>query len=446
MGGEAAPGGEDPLGEVHPGDVLGGGLGADEDGGKPLGVEALHGLVGEGGVAHRGPGACGEALEEGPWGLVPVHAGPEEAGEGVGLHPHDRLLPGDEPLLGHLHGDPHRRLGRALARAGLEEEKPSPLHGELKVLHVAEVPLQALRHLEELLVEPGGVPFKALQGLGGADARHHVLPLGVPQVLPVEALLPGGGVAGEAHPGARVLPQVAEDHGLDHHRRAQVLGDAVDAAVGPGPGVLPAPEYGLNGSLELGPGVQGEGGAAGPEVAEVAVGELLQVLGPKGRVRPHPLSALRAESIPSKTSGPSPKTTSPYMARSLRRLSQAKRGLPVARARASTPSRVRPRLRTVSIIPGMETGAPLRTETRRGGAFPSPRPKRLPVRPSRAAIPARTSPHSPGTSPAFRYWRQASVVTMKAGGTGRPAAAISARPWPLPPKRSRESPRASESK
>lgn len=264
MGGEAAPGGEDPLGEVHPGDVLGGGLGADEDGGKPLGVEALHGLVGEGGVAHRGPGACGEALEEGPWGLVPVHAGPEEAGEGVGLHPHDRLLPGDEPLLGHLHGDPHRRLGRALARAGLEEEKPSPLHGELKVLHVAEVPLQALRHLEELLVEPGGVPFKALQGLGGADARHHVLPLGVPQVLPVEALLPGGGVAGEAHPGARVLPQVAEDHGLDHHRRAQVLGDAVDAAVGPGPGVLPAPEYGLNGSLELGPGVQGEGGAAGP--------------------------------------------------------------------------------------------------------------------------------------------------------------------------------------
>jgi hypothetical protein len=52
---------------------------------------------------------------------------------------------------------------------------------------------------------------------------------------------------------------------------------------------------------------------------------------------------------------------------------------PDAAARPSTVSSLRPRLRTVSIIPGMETRAPERTETSSGSAGS---PKRLPVMPS----------------------------------------------------------------
>ena len=51
-------------------------------------------------------------------------------------------------------------------------------------------------------------------------------------------------------------------------------------------------------------------------------------------------------------------------------------GLSVAFARPSTASSFRPRLRIVSIIPGIETAAPERTETSNGSAES---PKRLPV-------------------------------------------------------------------
>jgi len=52
--------------------------------------------------------------------------------------------------------------------------------------------------------------------------------------------------------------------------------------------------------------------------------------------------------------------------------SRAKRLFPVLEARPSTEASVRPRFKIVSIIPGIETGAPDRTETR-SGSLGSPR-------------------------------------------------------------------------
>ena len=84
-----------------------------------------------------------------------------------------------------------------------------------------------------------------------ADAGHHVLALGVHQELAVELVLAGGRVAGEGHAGARVLAQVAEDHGLDDDRGAPGRGDAVELPVGLGPVVLPGLEDGADGHEEL---------------------------------------------------------------------------------------------------------------------------------------------------------------------------------------------------
>ena len=64
--------------------------------------------------------------------------------------------------------------------------------------------------------------------------------------------------------------------------------------------------------------------------------------------------------------GMKPSTTSPYICTKRRYESHAKRGLPVRLATASTASSFMPRLRIVSIMPGIEARAPERTDTRSG--------------------------------------------------------------------------------
>ena len=82
-------------------------------------------------------------------------------------------------------------------------------------------------------------------------------------------------------------------------------------------------------------------------------------------------------------------------------------------------------------MPGMETGAPERTETSSGTGPP---PKLRFVSSSRAATCARTASVTPaGSFPVATYSAQARVVMMKPGGTGSPALLMRASPAPLPP-------------
>jgi hypothetical protein len=70
-----------------------------------------------------------------------------------------------------------------------------------------------------------------------------------------------------------------------------------------------------------------------------------------------------------------PSTTSEYIWMKRRYESYAKRALPLWRASATTVRSFSPRFRIVSIIPGIETGAPDRTETSNGfDVSPNPRP------------------------------------------------------------------------
>ena len=103
-----------------------------------------------------------------------------------------------------------------------------------------------------------------------------------------------------------------------------------------------------------------------------------------------------------------PSTTSPNIWISRRYESSANRRLPVRVASPSAAASPRPRLRIVSIIPGIETAAPERTETSSGS---SGSPNRLPVfSSSRATCPATSSSSPSGSSP---------LGHVRAAGVGR---------------------------
>src|SRR5690349_20827569 len=89
----------------------------------------------------------------------------------------------------------------------------------------------------------------------------------------------------------------------------------------------------------------------------------------------------------------------------------------------------------VFIMPGMENLAPERQETK-SGFFGLP--NFLPVCFSTVFMAASACSHIPaGNLPDLRNSLQASVVTVKPGGTGTPARVMSKRPAPLPPSRER---------
>jgi len=88
-----------------------------------------------------------------------------------------------------------------------------------------------------------------------------------------------------------------------------------------------------------------------------------------------PASSLAASNKESNSSPGSSRTIREYMAMNRRYESNANRSFPVCLARPSTESSLSPRLRTVSIIPGIENLAPERTETSSGSdASPIPLP------------------------------------------------------------------------
>ncbi len=92
-----------------------------------------------------------------------------------------------------------------------------------------------------------------------------------------------------------------------------------------------------------------------------------------------------------------------------------------------------PRLRIVSIIPGIECTAPERTDTSSGrSAAPSTRPVRSSSR--RQALLDRSA-RAPRATPRRRRIASthACVVTVKPSGTGTPIRFISATLAPLPP-------------
>jgi hypothetical protein len=249
--GLAAAGGEDALGGDHAVQVVRVGLAADQDdllaGAGPLdrGVGVEDGLAD--GRARRGGDAPGHALGLG--GLV--EAGEHQLRQLRAVDPVQRLVQVDHALVHQLDGDPEGGGGGALADPGLEHPQLAALDGELDVAEVLVVALQRLHDPHELVVAGLVEPFQVRQLDGVPDPGHHVLALGVLQVVAVDAQVAAGRVAGEGDAGAGVGAEVAEHHGADVDGGGQVAGDALLAAVELGPVAVPAVEDGVDGEVHL---------------------------------------------------------------------------------------------------------------------------------------------------------------------------------------------------
>ena len=200
------------------------------------------------------------------------------------LDPAERLFLRDEALVHEVRGDPDGRRRGPLRRARLEHVQLAALDRELEVLDVAVVPLELLADALELAVDLGHVGLH-LGDLGrGPDAGHDVLALGVGEVLAVERLLAGVRVAGERDAGAGVVTHVAEDHGHDVDRRAQVVGDVLVVPVVHRALAEPRREDRLDGEVELLVRVAREvASGVGPDDRLELVDELAQVV--RGQLR-----------------------------------------------------------------------------------------------------------------------------------------------------------------
>ena len=67
-----------------------------------------------------------------------------------GIDARDGVLAADQAFVRHVDGYAQGGARGALAVAGLQHPELAALHGELEVLHVAVVPLEQLRRLDEL--------------------------------------------------------------------------------------------------------------------------------------------------------------------------------------------------------------------------------------------------------------------------------------------------------
>ncbi len=309
VAGHATAGGQDALGHGHAADVLGAGLDAGEDDLVALldpglgGVRIEHQLAT--GAARRGVEAGGQQ----PAGVAGLGLGlgledrGEQLGQLGGLDLGQGLGRIELALVHQVRGDADGREDGALAVAGLQHPQLAVLDGELHVLHVAVAVLELGPDLVQLHVGAGHdllqrrhvrvTALGAVDQLGGADAGHHVLALGVAQELAVEDVVAVARVAGEGHAGGAVVAEVAEDHGLHVDRGAPVLGDVVLLAVAHGARDVPRREHGLDGAHELIPGVLGERPAQGVEdVLLEPGGQALPVLGGQLGVVRDPLGVL----------------------------------------------------------------------------------------------------------------------------------------------------------
>src|SRR2546426_1615520 len=127
----------------------------------------------------------------------------------------------------------------AFAVARLEHIQLAFLDGELEVLNVLVMPLEAVSDVAQLPVNIWHHLFELFDRDRCSHARDDVFSLSVHQELAVKLLFARGRVPRETYPRPGSLAHVAEDHRLDVDGRAKVIGDLAHPAVGDGAVVIP---------------------------------------------------------------------------------------------------------------------------------------------------------------------------------------------------------------
>ena len=172
------------------------------------------------------------------------------------------------------------------------------------------------------------------------------------------------------------LAHVAEDHGLHIHCRAQRIGNSINAPVVNCTPAHPGIENGGDRDTQLLVRIFGNSVLLGDDDLFFGGNDVAQVVG--FQIGVASAVSLRFEAIhhPLKLLVSHPHHNLAKERRKAAISVERKTRSPVCSARPCTVSSLRPRLSTVSIIPGIENAAPERTETSKGFCGS---PKRLPT-------------------------------------------------------------------
>ena len=243
--GHAAASGHDALGNCHAVDVLRRGLLTDQNDLEAGLVCLCSSVSGEVNRAAGSTGRCRQAGGDRGSGLqcFRIEGRMQQCVELLRLYLHNSLLLGADALVYEVNCDLECCLSGTLAVTGLEHIELAVLDGELHILHIAVVLLEAAGNVNELVVNLRHGVGQCGDRLRGADACYDVLALCVHQELAVQLLLAGCRVTGKCNAGARSLAHVAEYHRLNVDCGAPGVRNVVHAAVGVGTRVVPGAEY-----------------------------------------------------------------------------------------------------------------------------------------------------------------------------------------------------------
>jgi len=294
--GHSSPGSEDPAGSVHATNIIGRGFQPNQNDNLPaLGPFFSIRRVEDDPPRGRTRTGCQPSSQHGTVSFCFLFGfwGKSRAQQLIHLirvNPQESLFLADNAFPHHVDGGLEGGKSGALSGAGLEHPQLPSLDGEFNVLHVAIVAIQLGANALELAIDFRHLLFQGyfvavtllvlVDGFRGPDAGHHILTLGIHQILPVKDIFSRCRVTGEGHAGPAVFSHVAEHHGLDVDRGAHMLRNIVQLPVGNGAGIVPGAKDGRYRPPQLVHGVLAKFQVfALPNECFVALHKLLQIAG-----------------------------------------------------------------------------------------------------------------------------------------------------------------------
>jgi len=253
--GHAATAGHHAFGNSHAADVFRAGFCTNQNDILALGRHLLGFVCSKINLTAGSTGGCIQAAGQFIQGIVPDVFGIENRCEQLAELAcrnscHCSFLV-DQALFHHLNLRAKPAENRAFAISGLQHVQLAFLDGEFDVLHVLVMLFQNGTDAHQLVIHLCVDRTQGFNGLRSTDTGNNVLTLGIHQILAVELVFTGGGVAGECNTGTAGFSHVAEHHALDVDRRPKQAADVIHLSVLDGTIVVPGLEYGVDALEEL---------------------------------------------------------------------------------------------------------------------------------------------------------------------------------------------------
>src|ERR671924_1151727 len=157
----------------------------------------------------------------------------------------------NNPLFHHIDSDAHGCEAGSLSRSGLQHPELAIFDCKLNVLHILVMLLKTSANRLQLAVGLGHYRLEFSDGPRGSDPGDYILALSIDEEFTVEFLVASRRVASKGYTRGTVITKVTKNHGLYRYRRAPMIWNLVELAVGYGAIVIPRTENCANRAPKL---------------------------------------------------------------------------------------------------------------------------------------------------------------------------------------------------